>query len=179
MSESLAPGQTAAFAQRADAVLRRTTELARTLVGAHQGAISLIVGGDWPTGRKYFSLSSKYLRWAQYRTAPMGRGVHSLVVSENRVFRLTQAELEAHPDWIGFGAEAAHHPPMRGWLAVPLLGEDGRNYGLLQLSDRVDGRDFDEADQERLESLAALASLALDALCSAYNEGAASVPQEP
>jgi hypothetical protein len=33
------------------------------------------------------------------------------------VVRLTQAEVEAHPAWQGFGNQAAAHPPMRGWLA--------------------------------------------------------------
>ena len=57
---------------------------------------------------------------------------------------------------------APDHPPMRGWLAVPLLGEDGRTYGLLQLSDKVDGSDFTADDQQALTELAALASSALD-----------------
>ena len=38
----------------------------------------------------------------------------------------------------GFGTEAGKHPPMRGWLAVPIVGRDGKNYGLLQLSDKYD-----------------------------------------
>ena len=65
---------------------------------------------------------------------------------------LTQAELEQHPGWKHFGVEAGKHPPMRGWLAVPLVGEDGRNYALLQLSDKYDEADFTQED-ERMPGL--------------------------
>lgn len=41
------------------------------------------------------------------------------------------------------------HPPVRGLLAVPIVGEDGLNYGLLQVSDQVDGTDFDVPILER------------------------------
>jgi GAF domain-containing protein len=53
---------------------------------------------------------------------------------------------------------------LRGLLAVPIAGEDGRNCGLLQLSDKADGGEFDEDDERRLQRLAVLAALALDAL---------------
>ena len=56
--------------------------------------------------------------------------------------RLTQAEVEAHPAWGGFGDLADTHPPMRGWLATEVCGADGRRYGLLQLSDKAEGADF-------------------------------------
>ena len=58
----------------------------------------------------------------------------------------------------------ATHQPLRGLLAVPLVGEEGLNYGLLQLSDKADGGDFDEDDERHLQRLAALATLTLDAL---------------
>jgi hypothetical protein len=47
---------------------------------------------------------------------------------------------------------------------VPIVGEDGLNYGLLQVSDRADGGDFDEDDERRLQCLAAAAAIGLDAL---------------
>ena len=78
--------------------------------------------------------------------------------------RLTQAELEQHPSWKHFGVETGKHPPMRGWLAVPLMGEDGRNYGLLQLSDKYDAADFTEEDEAQLTQLARLTATTLGAL---------------
>jgi GAF domain-containing protein len=75
--------------------------------------------------------------------------------------------MEAHPAWIGFGEEADRHPPLRGWLATSVCGDDGRNYGLLQLSDKSGGADFTAEDEEPIRQLAALAGATLDALRAA------------
>jgi GAF domain-containing protein len=56
---------------------------------------------------------------------------------------------------------------MRGWLAVPLIGSDGANYGFIQASDRLEG-DFTEQDEANLVRLAALTSTALDALAQVH-----------
>ena len=56
---------------------------------------------------------------------------------------------------------------MRGWLAVPLIGSDGVNYGFIQASDRLDG-DFTEQDEANLVRLATLTATALDALAQLH-----------
>jgi GAF domain-containing protein len=153
-----------------DRTLRLTAELARALVGAHQSAAALIVADDWPHARKWFSLSPKYSAWFTYRAPAVGFGIHALVVEEDKPLRLTQAELEAHPAWRGFGREANSHPPMRGWLAVPLIGQDGRNYGLLQLSDKEGDAEFTAEDEARLTQLARLTAITLDSLRAHHAE---------
>ena len=70
----------------------------------------------------------------------------------------------SHPEYRGFGPLAQAHPPMRGWLATSVAGDDGRVYGLLQRSDKSDGREFDESDETNLHELAALIGETLDAL---------------
>ena len=156
------------FTKAVDQVLHLTAELARHLVGSHQGAAALIVRDDWKDMRKYFSLSPKYAAWDSYHTPAVGYGIHARVVEANTSIRLTQAELERHPDWKGFGTEASNHPPMRGWLAAPIVGRDGKNYGLLQLSDKYDDADFTEEDEVQLTRLAQFTSIALDALWHQY-----------
>lgn len=155
------------FGRAADQVLALAADRARTVVGAHQAAASLIVAGDRGRARKAFSLSVKCDAWREYRTPPAGIGIHAAVVSTNRPMRLTQAELESHPAWSAFGPEAGKHPPLRGRLAVPPLGRGvaAPNYGLLQLSDKVDGTDFTAADEAALRTVAELAAVALDTLC--------------
>jgi signal transduction histidine kinase/ActR/RegA family two-component response regulator len=74
---------------------------------------------------------------------------------------MTQAELEVHPAWRGFGKVADKHPPMRGWLAVPLMGRNGKNIGLIQLSDKYEG-EFTEEDEAILVQMAQMASAAID-----------------
>jgi GAF domain-containing protein len=168
---SPAPGAKATdFTTAIDGTLHLAAELARRLIGAHQAAAALIVGGNWQGIRKYFSLSPKYAAWYRYRTPAVGLGIHAEVVAYNTAMRFTQAELEQHPNWQHFGGEAGKHPPMRGWLAVPLIGEDGRNFGLLQLSDKYNDADFTEEDEAQLKQLAQLAAATLAALCRLHPE---------
>jgi GAF domain-containing protein len=156
-----------AFYDAAEPVLALAAELARVVTRSHQAAAAQMINGDWSQVRKYFSLSEKYAAWADYRTPAVGFGIHSYIPKTNRTLRLTQAELEAHPEWRNFGTELANHPPMRGWIATPLIGSDGLNYGLLQVSDREEG-EFSEEDEKHLVELAKLTSTALDALAMAY-----------
>jgi GAF domain-containing protein len=157
-----------AFAQAANRVLGLAAELARELVGAHQSAIAIIVQGDWSTVRKYFSLSEKYAAWKDYNTPAVGYGSHNWAIHQTNVIRLTQAELEAHPEWKHFGNEAGKHPPMRGWMAVPLIDTRGTNWGLFQLSDKYEG-DFTAEDEKHFVKLAALTLNNLDALWQVRN----------
>jgi His Kinase A (phospho-acceptor) domain/GAF domain len=66
--------------------------------------------------------------------------------------------------------EAARKPQMlrgldmRGWLAAPLTsrdGADGRNLGLIQLSDKYDG-EFTERDEAELAQIALMVSIAVE-----------------
>jgi GAF domain-containing protein len=167
---SPAPGASATdFTTAIDGTLHLTAELARRLIGAHQAAASLIISGNWKGMRKYFSLSPKYATWYRYRTPAVGFGIHADIVAHNTAMRFTQAELEQHPDWKHFGIEAGKHPPLRGWLAVPLIGENGRNYGLLQLSDKYNDADFTEDDEAQLKQLARLTSATLSAICRLHD----------
>jgi GAF domain-containing protein len=87
--------------------------------------MAMLVGGDWMHARKYFSLSEKYANWKDFTTPARGIGLHAVVVAENESLRLTQEEIEAHPEWRGFAESAGKHPPLRGLLAVPIVGETG------------------------------------------------------
>ncbi len=141
--------------------LETITEEARRLIGAHQAMTSHTVADDWRQPINAISLSERYPAWGDYDVSPDGSGVDSLVCQNNEPMRLTQAELEAHPAYKGFG-EADRHPPMRGWLAVPLIGRDGYNVGLVRLSDKYDGGDFTEGDENVLVQLAQVAAIALE-----------------
>jgi hypothetical protein len=121
-------------------------EQVRLVIGAHQAVISLTRGEDWAQSINGVSLSDKYVAWKDYSVPPDGSGIYRLICLNNQPLCLTQAELESHPYWRGFGRHAEQHPPIRGWLAVPLVDKEGNNLGLLQLSDKYCG-EFDEDDQ--------------------------------
>ncbi|MDP1565905.1 MAG: PAS domain S-box protein, partial [Polaromonas sp.] len=116
---------------------------------------------DWAQSITALSLSDKYAAWRHLVEPPDGSGIYAVVCETNRPLRLTQAELEAHPRWRGFGAYTDKHPAMRGWLAAPLTGRDGANIGLLQLSDKLEG-DFTQQDEYIATELAELAQIAID-----------------
>jgi GAF domain-containing protein len=161
------PSQIAGFMVAADPILTNAAELARVLAHAHLGAAAQLIGEGWSHARKYFSLSEKYAAWADYGAPAQGVGIHAYAHKVKEPIRLTDAELRAHPEWRNFGDELEHHPPMRGWLAVPLIGSDGDNYGFIQASDRLEG-DFTEQDEANLVRLAPLTSTALDALAQLH-----------
>lgn len=156
------------FTEAANQVLSNAVELIRVLIGAHQAAIAIVVQEDWGSIRKFFSLSEKYAAWANYNTPATGYGSHGWLLRHNKPVRMTQAELEAHPEWKGFGTEAGKHPPMRGWLAAPIVGRDRTNWRLLQLSDKYEG-DFTEADEKHFIEFAELVSATLEALWDVRN----------
>ena len=155
------------LAARLDDLLHRTCSLARTLTGAEQAALKVDLDGDGHAARKFFNLSERYSEWRDYRVDPHGLGLHGIALTPGEVVRLTQEEVEAHPAWSGFGNQAPHHPPLRGWLATAVCGEDRRHYGLLQLSDKAEGADFTAEDEDAIRELAAFAGATLDALRAA------------
>lgn len=146
--------------QTLESTMHEVAEQARGVIGAHQAIVSLTVNSDWGQAINALSLSEKYAKYRDMIEAPDGTGIYALVCQTNRSMRMTQAELEAHPRWRGFGSYADKHPAMRGWLAVPLTGRDGKNIGLLQLSDKYQG-EFTQEDEYVALELAQLASIAI------------------
>ncbi|AYN92799.1 PAS domain S-box protein [Pseudomonas sp. LTJR-52] len=137
------------------------TEQARLIVGAHQSVVSMTQGEDWSQSITSVSLSEKYAKWRHLDALPSGGGIYAMVCETNQPVRMTQAELEAHTRWKNFGTYVNEHPPMRGWLAVPLISHQGTNLGLIQLSDKFTG-EFDEADEAIVVQLAQFASVAIE-----------------
>jgi GAF domain-containing protein len=161
--------------ERVDQLLRRTCDLARALTGAEQAALKLAVDGAPELTRKYFSLGARYAAWRDYQVDPEGLGLHGLDIPAGEAIRLTQAEVEAHPAWLAFGDQADSHPPLHGWLAAPVCGDGGRTYGLLQLSDKASGADFDDHDEELILELVSVVGAALDAVGEAHAQGRAAI----
>lgn len=142
-------------------VLTVITNQAATIIGTHQSVTILTIDQNWAQAITTIYLSDKYAQWRDYNESPDGSGIYACVCHLNRPMRLTQAELEAHPRWQGFGKAVGKHPPLRGWLAAPLVARDGRNIGLIQLSDKCEG-EFTEADESIVVQLAQMASVAVE-----------------
>lgn len=142
-------------------VLQVITHQAASIIGTHQSVTSMTIDQNWAQAITDIYMSDKYAQWRDYDEKPDGSGIYACVCHLNHPMRMTQTELEAHPRWQGFSKATEKHPPMRGWLAAPLVGRDGQNMGLIQLSDKYEG-DFTEADEAILVQLAQMASVAVE-----------------
>jgi len=151
--------------------LQIVTDKAREMIGAHLATTHFAIarqrrGGHSAHGQggnaaEARSLSEKYAEYRDYDVEPNGLGIYRLITESNQPMRVTQEELESHPNYREFGEEKANHPPLRGWLAVPLISRAGKNLGFIQLSDKYAG-EFDAEDEAILVQFAQFAASALE-----------------
>ncbi|GAB2461016.1 GAF domain-containing protein [Xylanimonas ulmi] len=87
---------------------------------------------------------------------PTGRGILGELIRDPRPLRLH--DLTADPRSVGF---PPNHPPMRSFLGMPLRVH-GTPFGNLYLTSKRGGGDFTDADERRIEALAAAASVAVE-----------------
>lgn len=143
------------------AVIHLVTSEARDLIGAHQAVTRMTSDAGVISTIRAVSSSEQYVIAHGDDRALDGTDLDMLVCRTNRPLRLAQADLEMHVAWKDFGAVSATHPPLHGWIAVPLVGRDGRNLGLIQLIDKVEG-EFSADDEAMLVQLAQLTAIALE-----------------
>jgi signal transduction histidine kinase len=123
-----------------EGVLQRVVEVAADLIGAHYAAIGVLA----PDGRVLESFTTYGVtpeQRALIGPPPRGHGILGLVIREARPIRLP--DLARHPDSYGF---PPHHPPMRSFLGVPIVGRRGV-FGNLYLTEKIDREPFTEEDE--------------------------------
>jgi len=132
---------------------------ARDLIGTHQSTVSYFPHGNIAEGKHAISLSDKYEKYRTYDELPTGVGIWGHVIRQKLSFCLTDEELKSHPAWKNFSdlrdERGLEHPPMRGWLALPVLSREQEFVGMVQLSDKYEG-DFTQDDLQRITRLAQL-----------------------
>jgi PAS domain S-box-containing protein len=141
--------------------LQGLAEQARLLIGAHQAVLRVAVDEHWSDVVTATSYSEKYGSWPSGASAGKEAGVDALWCPVFRPMRMTQEELAAHPAWRVLRAGTGKRPPLRGWLAVPLLDPQGRAFGAVEISDKNEG-DFDANDERRLVQFAQVIAVALE-----------------
>jgi signal transduction histidine kinase len=123
-----------------DGVLKQVVRSAAELIGAHYAAVGVLA----PDGRLLESFTTygidAELR-ARIGPPPQGHGILGLVIREARPIRLP--DLTRHPDSYGF---PPHHPEMRSFLGVPIMGRRGV-FGNLYLTEKIGGALFTEEDE--------------------------------
>jgi len=137
-----------------ETVLGRVLEVARDLTGARYAALG-IIAPDERRLERFIALGVDDATRAAIGELPHGRGVLGLLIDDPRPIRLK--DVSKHPRSFGFPAA---HPPMRGFLGVPIVIR-GNAYGNLYLTEKRGG-DFDAADEEAVVVLAEWAAIAID-----------------
>ncbi len=142
-------------------VIGFVTQTVREIIGANAALTRIVVDTQERSPLISTSWSDKFARWRQGSTRFGTIALDNLVCSDNRARRFTQEALAALPEYALPGMDGATAPPMRGWLAAPLIGRDGGNLGLIELSDRYED-EFTETDETLLQQVAQTTSVALE-----------------
>lgn len=143
-----------------DSMLKVITDSAAEIIGAHQAVTTIVqTGNDRSISARYLSLECKHFH--QQTLVPSDSPAQLQVCELNEPRRLSEQDLNRDSGWRAVRSADDTASSMRGWLAVPLVARDGRNLGLIQLTDKLQG-DFDEEDQAILTQLAQMASVAIE-----------------
>jgi signal transduction histidine kinase len=140
-----------------ESTLRRIVQAAVGLVDATYGALGVIGEGD--EGKRlaeFIPVGLTQDEIARIHHWPEGRGLLGLLIDDPRPLRL--ADIAAHPASSGF---PDGHPPMRGFLGVPVRVRD-EVFGNLYLTGKRGGGGFTEDDEAVLVALGAAAGVAVE-----------------
>ncbi|MDX6439184.1 MAG: hypothetical protein QOF45_1767 [Gaiellaceae bacterium] len=137
-----------------DDLLLKLAETAAALTGAQYAALGVIDPSG--TGLERFvhtGIDAETV--AKIGDLPRGRGILGALITDARSLRLES--ISDDPRSVGF---PPNHPPMRGFLGVPILLR-GRAFGNLYLAETESGS-FTPEDEELVETLASQAAVAIE-----------------
>jgi signal transduction histidine kinase len=138
-----------------DRVLQEVTDSARAVIDARSAVLGILSDDGTSLARFVTSGVSEEQREriGQY---PSGRGILGILIRKQRPLRL--ADMSQHAETVGF---PDHHPPMRSFLGVPIVGRDGP-IGNLYLTEKIGTPSFTDEDEKIAVMLAAHAAVAVE-----------------
>ena len=138
-----------------DALLQRLIETAAELTGARYAALGVIDR----TGAQLERFVTHGIDEETHRAIgdlPRGRGILGVLIRDAAPLRLH--DLGDDPRSVGF---PPGHPPMRSFLGVPILLR-GVAYGNFYLTEKANGEEFTDEDEEIVALLAGQAAVAVE-----------------
>jgi signal transduction histidine kinase len=138
-----------------DAVLGRVLETARELTAARYAAVG-VLDEDRAGLARFVTSGIPAAEREAIGDLPRGHGVLGVLITDPRPLRLD--DVGAHPRSYGF---PVNHPPMQGFLGVPIVIR-GEAWGNLYLADKEGGGAFTEADEEAMVVLADWTAIAVE-----------------
>ena len=138
-----------------EGLLQLLVETAAELTGARYAALGVID----TTGRELERFVTHGIdpeTHAAIGDLPRGRGILGVLIRDARPLRLH--DIADDDRSVGF---PPHHPPMKTFLGVPIVLR-GLSYGNLYLTEKEDGADFTDEDEELVTLLASQAAVAIE-----------------
>lgn len=139
-----------------DELLDRIVKVAGALAGAKYAALGVLASAGERRLRLFISHGLSAEEQILIGDLPSGHGVLGLLIDHPEPLRLP--EITAHKASYGF---PANHPPMHSFLGVPVrIGE--KVFGNLYLTEKIDGDEFTDQDEDIVVALAAAAGVAIE-----------------
>jgi signal transduction histidine kinase len=135
-------------------VLRRVLGAAQELTGARYAALGLL-NDERNALALFLTVGIDEDERKVIGELPRGRGVLGELITHPRILRLD--DLSQHPHSYGF---PPGHPVMKTFLGAPIVIR-GEVYGNVYMTDKPDGAEFDEADEELLSVLTEYAAIGI------------------
>jgi PAS domain S-box-containing protein len=130
------------------------TDQARNIIGARQALTTLLPKGEWNRSITCVSVAEGQ---TALEFARESSEMFMLACNLNKPVRLHSGSRANTWGPVRRATDAARY----GWLAAPLLTRDGRNLGLIQLSQKLNG-EFSPDDEAIVLQLTHMASVAID-----------------
>ncbi|MEY2513654.1 MAG: hypothetical protein QOJ89_1012, partial [bacterium] len=137
-----------------EVVLDRVLDTACDITGARYAAVG-VLDADRRELERFITRGIDAETHRAIGELPRGLGILGMLIEDPRPVRI--ADVGAHPRSYGF---PPGHPPMGGFLGVPLLIR-GEAWGNLYLTEKVGG-EFDAVDEESVLILAEWAAIAIE-----------------
>ncbi len=138
-----------------EGVLQRVADLAAEVIGARYAAVGML----GPDGRTLATFTTSGMAREERQLIghpPQGHGILGLVIHKGHSVRLE--DLTKHPARYGF---PEHHPHMRSFLGVPIVGKRGV-FGDLYLTEKIGGGEFTAEDEHIATLLASKAAAVIE-----------------
>jgi signal transduction histidine kinase len=135
-------------------VLHRVLGAAQELTGARYAALGLL-NDERDALARFLTVGIDEDKRRVIGDLPLGRGVLGELIAHPRILRL--ADLAQHPHSYGF---PSGHPAMKTFLGSPIVIR-GEIYGNIYLTEKADGAEFDEADEDLLLVLTEYAAIGI------------------
>jgi signal transduction histidine kinase len=138
------------------AVLQQVVDAAREVVGARYAALG-VLAPDAASLSEFVTSGMTVEERSRIGALPIGHGLLGVVIRRPKPIRVP--DITKHSQSVGF---PKHHPAMRSFLGVPIVGRGNKIFGNLYMTEKTGADEFDEEDEAIAVLLAGSAAVAIE-----------------